>query len=329
MSDDQFVVEQGEQIVFRASSFELPADGDGRTLYARIVPYNTPATVSDPPHYLPYQEGWRPEAFEKQLRASGTSGDRPVLLNFEHEPGIRGVIGRAVELVSRTDGLYGKFRILDGEDGDKALQLIRDKVLTGMSLEASATRSEMRNGVIWRTAARLKNAALARTGLQSYADAVVLAVRTDEPEEIQVVKLTPEEKISAEDAQALQEAWAEASEPSAVDATLERIGYEPLVKRAVVNRPWDGSAARFEDDEYERSCIVCRPGDDSVKSRCSLPVLEPNGDLNVNGMHAAASRLNQTGLSMEAKAQAARKLIRYYRQADEEPPSALVAMAGR
>jgi phage head maturation protease len=318
MSDDQSVVEQGEQIVFRASSFELPADGDGRTLYARIVPYNTPATVSDPPHYLPYQEGWRPEAFEKQLRASGTSGDRPVLLNFEHEPGIRGVIGRAVELVSRTDGLYGKFRILDGEDGDKALQLIRDKVLTGMSLEASATRSEMRNGVIWRTAARIKNAALARTGLQSYADAVVLAVRTDEP--------APEPEPEPEPAPEEPEPVAVHSE---VDDVLARIGYEPLVKRAVVNRPWDGSAARFEDDEYERSCIVCRPGDDSVKSRCSLPVLEPNGDLNVNGMHAAASRLNQTGLSMEAKAQAARKLIRYYRQADEEPPSALLAMAGR
>lgn len=320
--DEQNVVEQSEQVVFRAANFEVPDGGDGRTLFARIVPYNTPATVSDPPHYVPYQEGWRPEAFDKQLRASGTPGDRPVLLNFEHEPGIRGVIGRAVELVSRTDGLYGKFRILDGADGDKALQLIKDNVLTGMSLEASTLKSEPRNGVVWRTMGRIKNAALARTGLQSYADAVVLAVRTDEPvvaqpdpqpEQVPAAEPAPEPLVSV----------------SRTEETLERIGYEPLVDRAIVARPWDASVDRFEDDEYERSCLVRLANDDPVKARCSFPVLEPNGDLNVNAMHDAAKLLNHSMLAIDVKGQAARKLLRYFKQADTEPPSSLTTMALR
>lgn len=309
MSDDNVLAVQGEQTLERATRFDIPEEGDGRTLYARIVPYNTPTVVSDAPHHVEYMEAFRADAFDAQLKAAGTPGERPVFLNFEHEPGLRGIIGRAVQLVSRSDGLYGEFRILDGTDGDKALTLIRDKVLSGMSLEANASRSEMKDGIVWRTAARIKNAALTRTGIQAYKSAMVLAVRTEDSE--------PKPELEP------------APEPGFAHEALDRIGFQPLLSRVVVSRPWNGSASRFEDDEYERSCVVCRTGEGSVKERCSLPVLEPNGDLNVNGMHAAASRLNQTSLPMDLKAQAARKLIRYYRQAGEDAPPMLVQMASR
>ena len=46
-------------------------------------------------------------------------------------------------------------------------------------------------------------------------------------------------------------------------------------------------------------------------------------------MHAAASRLNQAQAPAGAKAAAARKLARYYRQAQEDPPPVMMAMAGR
>jgi len=305
---------QGESVVFRAVSFDIP-EGDGRTLHVRIVPYDTPATVTDPPYFTPYQEAWHSDAFEAQLRAIGTPGERKVLLNWEHEPGISNVIGEAVGLESRPgDGLYGVFRILEGQDGDKALQLVKSKTVTHVSLEANATRSERRDGIVWRIAAKLKNVALARAGIAAFPQAQVLAVRTEEEPE-------PEPEPAPEPDEPESEKH--------IDEVLARIGVEPMIKRAVVSRPWDGSAARFEDDEYERSCLVCRTGDGTVKERCSLPVLEPNGDLNTNGMHAAASRLNQTSLSPQLKAQAARKLMRYYRQAGETPPSMLTAMAGR
>ena len=77
------------------------AAGDGRTISeARIVPYNTPATVSDPPDFRLYQEMFVPGAFERQVNAPNRV---PVWLNFEHEQGIRGLIGSGTELSDRAD----------------------------------------------------------------------------------------------------------------------------------------------------------------------------------------------------------------------------------
>ena len=65
--------------------------GEGRTVDARIVPYNTPADVSDGGPV--YREEWADGCFDDQLVA----GHRlRVLLNFEHEAGIGGVIGKGV-----------------------------------------------------------------------------------------------------------------------------------------------------------------------------------------------------------------------------------------
>jgi hypothetical protein len=153
-----------------------------------------------------------------------------------------------------------------------------------------------------RVKAHLDNVALCRPGLSAYKSAEVIAVRTDP-----VVIENP-----------------------AVDEALERIGFEPMLRRAIVRKPWDGSQGRFDDEQWQASCILDR-GErfDTVKSRWAFPVLEPNGDLNVNGMHAAAARLNQTTAGTQAKAKAARKLVRYYRQAGETPPASLTQMASR
>jgi Escherichia/Staphylococcus phage prohead protease len=316
--------DNGGQVIRREFPAVLEPTGDGRTLDLRIVPYNTVARVSD--GGPAYDEMWMPGSFEKQLNAANR-----VLVNVEHEKGFGGVVGRGAEFRDSDEGFDGSFRLLAGPDGDKALELVTDGVLTGVSLEAVALKSERTaEGVVKRVKARLLNIALCR--FPAFKEAQVLAVRESavltadssqmregEPDSDDAPKSEPEPKLQPEPA----------SSHSEIDEILERIGYEPLVSRAVVNRPWDGSASRFEDDEYQRSCLVCRPGDEPPKTRCSLPVLEPNGDLNRNGVHAAAGRLSQTGLSPELKAQAARKLVRLYRQLGEAPPPAVVAMAGR
>lgn len=106
-----------------------------------------------------------------------------------------------------------------------------------------------------------------------------------------------------------------------------------LAAKAVTNKPWDGSPSRFTDEQYQRSCLIDRGGDDPVKQRCSLPVREPNGDVNRNAVHAAAAALagGRGGVqaSAEQKASAARKLIRLYGELDEDPPDSLRRMAGR
>lgn len=299
-----------DQVIRREFQAELTPVGDGRTIDMRIVPYKVKARVRDA-HGPEYEEEWLPGVFDKQIKAANR-----VFVNVEHEKGFSGVVGKGAEFREAKDGFHGSVRIDEGPAGDKALRFVNEGALTGVSLEAIPLEwRHSPDGVVQRVKARLINIALCR--FPAFSGAEVLAVReVATPEEPEPEPPAPEPEP-------------EPSDPAYVDATLERIGYEPLMLRATTDRPWDGSAARFEDDEYERACLVCRPGDESAKTRCSLPVLEPNGDLNINGMHAAASRLNQTGLSPELKGRAARKLVRYYRQAGEEAPPALVALASR
>jgi HK97 family phage prohead protease len=308
------------QLIKREFAAELTPTGDGRTLDLRIVPHGVTARVSDDGGRTFYDEEWVRGVFRNK-----DNSPKRTLMNVEHERGFSGVVGRGTAFSDSNDGFDGSFRILGGPDGDKALELVNEGVLTGVSVEAIPIKSQRTaEGVVRRLAAKLVNVSLCRN--PAFADAQVLAVREGAvltADSSQVREGEPDQ-----DDEPKPQAEPTPSNPE-IDEILERIGYEPLVSRAVVNRPWDGSASRFEDDEYQRSCLVCRPGDEPPKTRCSLPVLEPNGDLNRNGVHAAAGRLGQTGLSPELKAQAARKLVRLYRQLGETPPPAVVAMAGR
>lgn len=302
------------ETVVREFAVDLAENGDGRTVDARIVPYNTPTEVADAGGPV-YTEEWMPGCFEKQTRAA----DRvKVWLNFEHENGLRGIVGHGAVLEDRDDALYGSFRVHENSDGDKALQLVRDGLLTGISLEAVVLRSIRENGIVRRVRAHLDKVSLCR--MPAFSTAQVLAVR-EKPDADDL-----EEKVAA----AVQATVVDPVRSGAVDELLRQVGYEPLVRRAVSGRAWNGSPSRFTDEEYQRSCLICRPGDEPPKTRCSLPVLEPNGDVNKNALASAAARLNQvTGVTGAMRASAARKLVRYYRQAEMDPPEQLRAMAAR
>jgi Escherichia/Staphylococcus phage prohead protease len=280
----------------RTVEAELAA-GDGRTVEARIAPYGVPARVADPPKFEAYDEMFVPGAFEAQTRAAGRV---KIWLNFEHDQGLRGIVGHGLTLDERTDGLYGTFRVHENGDGDKALQLVRDGLLTGLSLEFAALRSRVVAGVVQRIRAHIDKVSLCR--FPAYADAQVLAVRTAPPAE--VAPAAPADEALVE--------------------RLAALGVEPLNARAVTRKAWDASPARYTPDEYKRATILDG----------SLAVLEPNGDLNINALGAASAALAGVGgghakITGAQKAAAARKLIRYYRQAGMEPPANLVTMAGR
>ena len=176
------------EILHREFSADLEP-GEGRTVDARIVPYATPAEVSDGGPV--YREEWAAGAFDDQLVA----GHRlRVLLNVEHEQGIGGVIGKGVSLRSEQDGLHGSFEILSGERGDTALELVRSGILDGISLEAYPKKTiRTGEGIIRRVKAHLRNVSLCRD--PAYKDSVVLAVR-EQPvaldEELLPVDLDPE-----------------------------------------------------------------------------------------------------------------------------------------
>jgi peptidoglycan hydrolase-like protein with peptidoglycan-binding domain len=96
------------------------------------------------------------------------------------------------------------------------------------------------------------------------------------------------------------------------------------------NKSWDGSAGRFTDQQYARSCLIKRSGTGSIKERCSLPVREPDGTLNLNALPAAAGRLGGTqGLSDSERRAAARKLMGLYSANKMDPPAKLLKAAGQ
>lgn len=153
--------------------------GDGRTVDIRVVPYGERIQANDGLGGLPrgvvYSEEFVPGVFDHQITAANR-----VLVDVEHEAGIAGIVGHGVALASRTDGLHGSFRILDTPAGNTALELIRNGVLHGASVECRFLKSlRSRDGLVRRIKAQLNKVALCRD--PAYLGAVVLGVRTAEP----------------------------------------------------------------------------------------------------------------------------------------------------
>ena len=170
-----------ETTLTRTFTAELDEDGDGRTIVGRCVPFDTPATVSDPPDFREYQELFRAGAFRSATRAPNR-----VLLDFEHDQGIGGILGHGVELEERPDGLHGSFRVLDHPDGDKALDMVRKRILDGFSVDFRPLRSlRGPGGHVERLRVQLNRVSLCRISLAAYQGAQVMAVRTrPEPEPV-------------------------------------------------------------------------------------------------------------------------------------------------
>lgn len=99
------------------------------------------------------------------------------------------------------------------------------------------------------------------------------------------------------------------------------------------DKPWGSiSESDYKTPEaYCRACLIDLNTGEKTKDKCKLPVREPGGALNRNGVHAAAAALAgaRGGVSAppEAKRSAARKLIRLYGELGEEPPDSLRRLA--
>lgn len=153
-------------------TFEAQVESDGRNLDLFCVPFDSPAQVADPPDYRPYREAFQRGAFTGATRAANR-----VLLDFEHHVGMGSLLGHGDTLEERDDGLYGRFRVTEHPDGDKALALVRDGVLSAVSIAFRALRSQRDgDGIVQRLRVHLDRVSLCRVG--AYPEAQVLAVRT-------------------------------------------------------------------------------------------------------------------------------------------------------
>lgn len=189
--DDE--LELGPGFVVRTFTAEIASDGDGRTIEGLVIPFDVEQTVSDPPDFQPYRESIARGAFRRAVKAPNRVNERepdPVLLDFEHYGAlthdalgsmgsIAGTLGHATELVEQPDGLHGTFRVLNGPDGDKALELVHEKVLRGFSVAMRPLKSARIPGGFRRLLVHLDRVSLCRTG--AYPESRVLAVRSATP----------------------------------------------------------------------------------------------------------------------------------------------------
>lgn len=152
-------------------------EGDGRTLIARLVPYNEVADVDD--GQGPYREMFVPGAFNAQTRAANRI---KAFLNFRHRQGLSDQIGHATSIDDRADGLHGELRVLNTPDGDKALEFVREGMLDRLSIEFVSMRDRIVDGVVHRLDARLLGVALVPEG--AYSGAAVLAMREAPPADL-------------------------------------------------------------------------------------------------------------------------------------------------
>jgi len=148
------------------TALEVRAEGDGRTVIGIAVPYDVEQRIS--PGLV---EVFRKGVFRDVVRAANR-----VKLLFQHKTDAP--IGRAIMLEERDEGLYGEFRISKTEAGDEALELIRDGVLSNLSVGFQPLRDEKRGGVVNRIKAHLAEVSLVTFG--AYGDAAnIVAVRNE------------------------------------------------------------------------------------------------------------------------------------------------------
>lgn len=105
---------------------------------------------------------------------------------------------------------------------------------------------------------------------------------------------------------------------------------------AISDKPW----GQFSDSDYPTADAFCNAslidmnpaGQPKTKALCKLRVNEPNGDLNRNGVHAAAAVLagarGGVDAAPEMKRAAARKVLALYRSLHEQPPDSITRLAG-
>jgi hypothetical protein len=115
----------------------------------------------------------------------------------------------------------------------------------------------------------------------------------------------------------------------AMTAVLDAARGTGLLEAAVSDKPWsDFSQADYSPVQWRRACLIHKAAGSDNKADHSLPVREPSGAVNRNGVHAAAARLGQVNAPADQKAAAARALVRLYGAMNEDPPAAVKSMAG-
>jgi HK97 family phage prohead protease len=149
------------------ADIDVRSEGDGRTVCGIVVPWDTPARVSD--GGPTYTEVWQRGAFSKHL----LERQSPVKLLSQHDP-LRPI---GVSTVMREDaaGLYGEFRVSNTQFGNDQLELIRDGALDSFSIGFRPIKHTKRGDTVTRTEAAIRETSVVT--FPAFAAAQITGVR--------------------------------------------------------------------------------------------------------------------------------------------------------
>ncbi|MBF8189120.1 HK97 family phage prohead protease [Nonomuraea sp. K274] len=144
--------------------------GDGRTVVGLAVPYNSPQRID-----ARLTEQFARSAFNRQLEAA-----HRIPLTREHMAHGGTLIGKTILLRDDSAGLYGEWRISRTAVGDETLELIKDGVLSHLSVGFRSKQDRrLQDGTIERVTAELREVSVVLEG--AYGDhAAVAEVRSIE-----------------------------------------------------------------------------------------------------------------------------------------------------
>lgn len=146
--------------------------GDGRTILARALTYGVPYEVTDDGGRTFYHEVWRSGVFRRSI--DHRQGRFPVLTMHDRR---RLPVGATLGIEPNDSAFIFRAKISNTRDGDEALELVRDGVLTGISVGARPLNNRKIERGVERVEAALVEISLCTTGISQMADAMVLAVR--------------------------------------------------------------------------------------------------------------------------------------------------------
>lgn len=124
------------------------------------------------------------------------------------------------------------------------------------------------------------------------------------------------------------EDWAVQSVDATQTEQPEYAGQTRVTFETVSDKPWsDFTQADYSDEQWYAATVLHKNGSSRAKADNGLPIREPSGTLNRNGVHAAAARFNQVDAPAAAKSSAKAALRGAYKALGEEPPD-VIANAG-
>lgn len=158
------------EYINRAHQADLEVRGDGRTVVGIAVPFDSPTHIRDASGT--YTEIFRRGAFARTI---SDRGDRVKFLVQHDRRSLP--LGRASLLREDATGLYGEFRVSKTQQGDEALELIRDGALDAFSVGFRPIRNNW-NGdktMVERTEARLDE--VSAVAFPAYDGALIAGIR--------------------------------------------------------------------------------------------------------------------------------------------------------